>query len=131
MDHTRCIDIECLLYHQLVVIRLSDKNLFCKFINTAAFHLGRHEPSFPISFRAPRLSYHKILSNFVSRSHVCLKHEQASLSKEANLKVLRKLSSESGFSFLLWKKPVLKKSLSLNKSRGTKLSEPVSRQKWC
>ena len=31
--------------------------LFCIFVNTTAYHLGRYEPSSPVSSHAPRLKY--------------------------------------------------------------------------
>ena len=32
--------------------------LFCKFIKTTAYHLGRYQPSSPVSCHAPQLEYH-------------------------------------------------------------------------
>ena len=39
----------------LVIALYTLSLLFCKFINTKAYHLGRYEPSSPISCPAPRL----------------------------------------------------------------------------
>ena len=33
--------------------------LFCIFINTTAYHVGRYEPSSPVSCRAPHLDAYK------------------------------------------------------------------------
>ena len=40
----------------LVIVLFTLSLLFWKFINTTAYHLGRYEPSSPISCRAPRTS---------------------------------------------------------------------------
>ena len=40
---------------KLVIALYTLSLLFCKFINTTAYHLGRYKPSSPVSCRAPRM----------------------------------------------------------------------------
>ena len=51
----------------LVIALYTLSLLFCKFINTTAYHLGRYEPSSPISCRAPWII---ALNTKVSREEV-------------------------------------------------------------
>ena len=59
----------------LVIALHAPSLLLCHFINTTAYHLGRYEPSSPVSCRAPRIMENgpippkaKMGSNFVMQA---------------------------------------------------------------
>ena len=62
---------ECSYLPNLVIALYTLSLLFCKFINTTAYHLGRYEPSSPISCHAPQ-PIHPMLAGRIKRIQVSL-----------------------------------------------------------
>ena len=93
-------EVSCLQVHNCptnFVIALNTLSLmFCKFINTTAYHLGKYQPSSPISCRAPRPSSQiKEAWNGKCKCKLCV--ERGDTEEKKREKVLKNKSQLSSF----------------------------------